>query len=237
VQVSGGARRNVAQDAQGSLGPLCRQAIAGRYPFARGSNRDVALADFTRLFASGGLMDSFFQKNLASQVDVRDGRWAFRRDASGKMIADNHLLSAFQNAETIRNVFFAAGAATPSIQIELTPLDLDPAITQYALNIDGQTMRYAHGPPLPMAVKWPGERGAGLVSLQISTQNGSDGLQAQGPWALYRLFDKARITPGAAPESFIATFDFSGRKLALRVSASSSYNPFQLPQMKAFSCP
>ena len=32
-------------------------------------------------------MDSFFQKNLASQVDVRDGRWAFRRDASGKMIA------------------------------------------------------------------------------------------------------------------------------------------------------
>ena len=42
VQVSGGARRNVAQDAQGSLGPLCRQAIAGRYPFARGSNRDVA---------------------------------------------------------------------------------------------------------------------------------------------------------------------------------------------------
>jgi len=237
VQVSGEARRNVAQDAQGSLGPLCRQAIAGRYPFERGSNRDVALADFTRLFASGGLMDSFFQKNLASQVDVRDGRWAFRRDPSGKMIADNHLLSAFQNAETIRNVFFAAGAATPSIQIELTPLDLDPAITQYALNIDGQTMRYAHGPPLPMAVKWPGERGAGLVSLQISTQNGSDGVQAQGPWALYRLFDKARITPGAAPESFIATFDFSGRKLALRVSASSSYNPFQLPQMKAFSCP
>ncbi len=158
---------------------LCRQAIAGRYPFARGSNRDVALADFTRLFASGGLMDSFFQKNLASQVDVRDGRWAFRRDASGKMIADNHLLSAFQNAETIRNVFFAAGAATPSIQIELTPLDLDPAITQYALNIDGQTMRYAHGPPLPMAVKWPG--GAGRRPRQPANQHAKRFRRLAGP--------------------------------------------------------
>ncbi|HZZ06508.1 type VI secretion system membrane subunit TssM [Paraburkholderia sp.] len=238
AQVSGGARRNVAQDAQDSLGPLCRQTIAGRYPFARGSNRDVALDDFARLFASGGLMDSFFQKNLVSQIDVRDGRWTFRRDASGKTMADSHLIGAFQNAETIRNVFFAAGAATPSLQIELTPLELDPDIMQYTLDIDGQAMRYAHGPPLPMVVKWPGTRqGAGLVSLRISTQSGSDGVQTQGPWALYRLFDKAHITPDAAPESFIATFDFSGKKLALRVSASSSYNPFQLPQMKAFSCP
>ncbi|CAE6754081.1 type VI secretion system membrane subunit TssM [Paraburkholderia domus] len=237
AQVSGGARRNVALDAQGSLGPACRQAIAGRYPFARDSSRDVALDDFTRLFASGGLMDSFFQKNLASQIDVRDGRWTFRRDTSGRAIADSRLIGAFQNAETIRNVFFAAGAATPSLQIELTPLELDPGITQYTLDVDGQTMRYAHGPPLPMAVKWPGGRGVGLVSLQISTQNGSDGVQTQGPWALYRLFDKARIAPGAAPESFTATFDFGGRKLALRVTASSSYNPFQLPQMKAFSCP
>jgi type VI secretion system protein ImpL len=86
-------------------------------------------------------------------------------------------------------------------------------------------------------VKWPGAGGANLVSLRINAPTGADSLQTQGPWALHRLFDRARITPGAAPESFIATFDFNGRKLALRVTANSSHNPFQLPEMNAFSCP
>lgn len=236
-QINGAARQNLAHDAQGSIGKACRQTIAGRYPFARDAGRDVALDDFSRFFAAGGLMDSFFQKNLAAQTDTGASRWTFRRNLAGGMPADTHLLGAFQNADTIRNVFFAGNATAPSLQIELTPLDLDPGITQYSLDVDGQTIRYAHGPQIPATVKWPGSRGANLVSLQISTPNGSDGLQTQGPWALHRLLDKARITPGAAPESFVATFDFSGRKLALRVTASSSYNPFHLSQMAAFACP
>jgi type VI secretion system protein ImpL len=124
----------------------------------------------------------------------------------------------FQNAETIRNVFFAGNATTPSLQVELPPLDFDPAIAQYTLDIDGQTIRYTHGPQIPMTVKWPGARGTNLVRLQVSWPNsspeglptalpdGADSLQTQGPWALHRLFDRARITPGAAPERFIATF-------------------------------
>ncbi|MFM0250235.1 type VI secretion system membrane subunit TssM [Paraburkholderia sediminicola] len=237
AQVSGATRANIAQDAQGGIGRECRHMITGRYPFTRGSTRDVALNDFSKLFASGGLMDSFFQKNLASQIDVSNSRWTFRRDTAGGVPVDARLVGSFQNADTIRTVFFPGNATAPSLQIELTPLELDPGITQYTLDIDGQTIRYAHGPQIPATVKWPNAGGTNLVSLQISTQSGTDSLQTQGPWALYRLLDKARISPGAAPESIVAAFDFNGRKLALRVTASSSYNPFQLPQMNAFSCP
>jgi type VI secretion system protein ImpL len=117
------------------------------------------------------------------------------------------------------------------------PLELDPGITQYALDIDGQALRYAHGPQVPAAVRWPGARGSNLVTLQVSTRDGVDSVQTEGAWALQRLFDHARIAPGAAPETFVASFDFNGRKLALRVSANSSVNPFQLPEMDAFACP
>ncbi|MEZ0601904.1 type VI secretion system membrane subunit TssM [Paraburkholderia sp. IW21] len=236
-QVGGAARANIAQDAQGGIGRVCRHMIAGRYPFERGSPRDVALDDFSKLFASGGLIDSFFQKNLASQIDVGNSRWSFRGDGGGSTPVNARLAGSFQNADTIRTVFFAGNATAPSLQIELTPLELDPGITQYVLDIDGQTIRYAHGPQVPATVKWPNPGGANLVSLQVSTPNGNDSLQTHGPWALHRLLDKARITPGAAPESFVATFDVNGRKLALRVTASSSYNPFQLAQMNTFSCP
>ncbi|MFM0501033.1 type VI secretion system membrane subunit TssM [Paraburkholderia caffeinilytica] len=236
-QISGAARANIAQDAQGGIGRVCRHMIAGRYPFERSAPRDVALDDFSKLFASGGLMDSFFQKNLASQIDVSHSRWTFRGDAANGAPVDARLAGSFQNADTIRTVFFPGNATAPSLQIELTPLELDPGITQYVLDIDGQTIRYAHGPQIPATVKWPNPGGANLVSLQVNTPNGSDSLQTHGPWALHRLLDKARITPGAAPESFVATFDVNGHKLALRVTASSSYNPFQLTQMNAFSCP
>ncbi|ANB74057.1 hypothetical protein AYM40_18025 [Paraburkholderia phytofirmans OLGA172] len=237
AQVSGAARANIAQDAQGGIGRQCRHMIAGRYPFERGSPRDVALDDFARLFAAGGLMDSFFQKNLASQIDVSRSRWTFRGDAAGGAPGDARLAGSFQNADTIRTVFFPGNATAPSLQIELTPLEMDPGITQYVLDVDGQTIRYAHGPQIPATVKWPNAGGANLVSLLVNTQSGSNSLQTHGPWALHRLFDKARITPGAAPESFVASFDVNGKTLALRVTASNSYNPFQLAQMNAFSCP
>lgn len=237
AQVNGAARANIAQDAQGGIGRVCRQMLAGRYPFERGSPRDVALDDFAKLFATGGLMDSFFQKNLASQIDVSHSRWTFRGDAGGGSPVDTRLAGSFQNADTIRTVFFPGNATAPSLQIELTPLEMDPGITQYVLDIDGQTIRYAHGPQIPATVKWPNAGGANLVSLLVNTQSGSNSLQTHGPWALHRLFDKARITPGAAPESFVASFNVNGRTLALRVTASNSYNPFQLAQMNAFSCP
>lgn len=237
AQISGATRANLTQDAQGSIGRLCQHMIAGRYPFARNSPRDVALDDFSKLFAPGGLMDSFFQKNLTSQIDISGSRWRFRRNATGTTSSDARLAGSFQNADLIRTVFFSGTATVPSLQVELTPLDLDPGIAQYTLDVDGQTIRYAHGPQIPTTLKWPNLGGTGLVSLQISSPTGTDGLQTQGPWALYRMLDKARITPGATPESFIASFDFNGRKLSLRVTASSSYNPFRLPQIDAFSCP
>ncbi|RAS21709.1 type VI secretion system membrane subunit TssM [Paraburkholderia bryophila] len=237
AQVGGALRANLAQDAQGGVGRLCRHIIAGRYPFARNSNRDVALDDFSKLFAPGALMESFFQKNLASQIDVSGSRWRFRRDATGSASGDARLAGSFQNADIIRTAFFSGSATMPALQVELTPLELDPGIAQYTLDVDGQTLRYAHGPQLPTTVKWPSPTGGGQVSLQISTPGGTDGLQTQGPWALHRLLDKARIAPGATPETFVATFDFNGRKLSLRVIANSSYNPFRLPQMDAFSCP
>ena len=41
--------------------PVCQQTISNRYPFVRGSNSDAPLADFAKLFAPGGVMDSFLQ--------------------------------------------------------------------------------------------------------------------------------------------------------------------------------
>lgn len=237
TQVTGKIQRNITDDANATIGRLCRSTIAGRYPFAHGSSSNVALEDFTRIFAPGGAMDDFYQKNLVQQIDFNGKRWTFKPDAKGHRHGDAQLLNAFQNAETIRNVYFPGNDRNPSIRFEITPLELDPEISQFTLNVDGQTLRYAHGPQLPTSMKWPGPDGGDRASLVVSPQNKAGDLQTQGPWALHRLLDHAHITPGRTQESFVATFDFGGRHLSLRIVANSAYDPFHLPQMAAFACP
>ncbi|OWK20703.1 hypothetical protein AJ88_27055 [Mesorhizobium amorphae CCBAU 01583] len=48
----------------------CEEAVNGRYPFASNGTEDIAMADFAKLFAPGGVMDRFFAQNLASLIDM-----------------------------------------------------------------------------------------------------------------------------------------------------------------------
>ncbi|MFD1561010.1 type VI secretion system membrane subunit TssM [Paraburkholderia silviterrae] len=260
--------QSLAQSASVNIGDFCRQAIAGRYPFARGSSRDVAPGDFARVFAPGGMMDDFFQKNLQSRVDTSVQPWRFigggasaspgstgASDASGASGAsgDSALLASFEKAAVIRDAFFAGGARTPTIKLEIKPLDMDPDISEWTLDVDGQQVRYAHGPQAPVTVQWPGPRGMNQVRLQIVEQNGAtDGFVTEGPWALMRLFDRAasgraasgraasgRAASGSgpAPEQMVAGFNVDHHALAMQVSADSVRNPLRLAQLESFSCP
>ena len=69
------------------------------------------------------------------------------------------------------------------------------------------------------------------------TPSGSTGMVHDGPWALFRLFERVNITPGANPERFRAVFDLDGRKATFEVTTSSVRNPFRLRELGEFSCP
>ncbi|WP_420800140.1 type VI secretion system membrane subunit TssM [Paraburkholderia tagetis] len=245
--------QNLAQSASVNIGDFCRQAIAGRYPFARGSSRDVAPGDFARLFAPGGLMDEFFQKNLQSRVDASVQPWRFiggagggasgvagvagASGAPGGASGGGGLLASFEKAAVIRDAFFAGGARTPTIKLEIKPLDMDPDIAEWTLDVDGQQVRYAHGPQAPVTVQWPGPRGMNQVRLQIVEQSGAtDGFVTEGPWALMRLFDRA-ASGRAAPDQMVAGFNVDHHALAMQVTADSVRNPLRLAQLESFSCP
>lgn len=231
-------QHNVTQSAAANIGDFCRQAIEGRYPFAHGSSRDVTPADFAQLFAPGGTMDSFFQKNLQPLVDTAARPWRFNSGAQGNPAVAAPVLSSFEKAAVIRDVYFPGGARTPETTVEIKPLDVDPSISEMVLDVDGQIVRYAHGPQVPTTVHWPGTRGSNQVHMQIVEQSGATGgIATEGAWALHRLFDRASISGGRAPEQMLAHFVIDGKPLTLEVTASSVRNPFRLPQLESFSCP
>jgi type VI secretion system protein ImpL len=116
---------------------------------------------------------------------------------------------------------------------------MDAAISQFTLDVDGQLVKYSHGPQIPTAVQWPGPRGSTQVRVQLqpALATGSSGLVTEGPWALFRLFDRLNMAPAGAPERFRVVFDVDGRKATFEVTASSVVNPFQLRELREFACP
>jgi type VI secretion system protein ImpL len=237
-QIGTAVKASVATNLDSTVGQFCRTALTDRYPFSRNSSKDVTADDFAHLFAPNGLMDDFFQKNLQSMVDTSTKPWSFKKGSDGTSMGGSAGLLAFQRAAVIRDVYFRGGAQTPTLKLEMKPVEMDASIIQFTLDIDGQLFKYSHGPQIGMPITWPGSRGSQQVRVELTPQlAGANGLASDGPWALHRLFDKAQIRPGNAPEKFYATFNVEGRKIDIDVTANTVYNPFRLREMMEFQCP
>jgi type VI secretion system protein ImpL len=228
-------RERIDAELRAQIAEFCVKAVDGRYPFVRASQKDVTPEDFARLFAPGGLLDTFFQKNLAAHVDTTQRPWRFRDPVMGSSPA----LADFQRAQAIRDVFFRSGGNTPSIQLEFRPVGMDASITQFVLDVDGKPVRYAHGPPRPERVQFPGPGGRSQVRVTVSppAASGSSSMRFEGPWALFRMFDAVTVKETAQSERFLTTFDVGGRRAEFDVFASSVKNPFRLPELTQFRCP
>jgi type VI secretion system protein ImpL len=230
-------RERIDAELRAQIADFCVKAIGGRYPFVRTSTQDVTPEDFARLFSPGGLLDGFFQKQLAPLVDTSQQPWRFR-DVN---MAPSPALAEFQRAQIIRDVFFRGGGSTPAIQLEFKPVQMDASIQQFLLDVDGKVVRYAHGPQVPVRVQFPGPSGRSQVRMSIlpPPSSGSSGIKFEGPWALFRMFDSdsVKIEETKQYERFVAAINVEGRHAVFEILASSVRNPFRLPELTQFHCP
>ncbi|NDJ56380.1 type VI secretion system membrane subunit TssM [Enterobacteriaceae bacterium 4M9] len=216
---------------------FCRQAIAGRYPLAQNASLDIASQDFARMFApDSGIMDSFFRQNLEGKVDTSRAAWRFNPGVDGKTLAGGSgMLRSFQQARVIRDTWFNGRSQTPSYTLTLKPVSMDADILNMTLNLDGQVLRYSHGPIVPTVVSWPGTGNTNQVSLQLDLADGkTTNLTTSGDWALHRLMDKATRARSRTSLTQTVTFDLEGHRVVLEFTPHSVRNPFQ---PIAFSCP
>ncbi|MEL6479203.1 MAG: type VI secretion system membrane subunit TssM, partial [Pseudomonadota bacterium] len=151
----GGARTGLNAQWQANVYPFCQRALNGRYPFNRGARADVTLQDFGKLFGPNGLIDAFFNENLIAFVDTTSNPWRWKRVNNTDLGISNAVLAQFQRAAEIRDSFFLA-PGLPSVTFDMTPVALDPNAEQVIVEVEGQSISYAHGPPQVTPLTWPG---------------------------------------------------------------------------------
>jgi len=231
---SGGVATNI--ESQWSSGPLqlCRQAIANRYPVSRSAEAEIRLEDFGRFFGYGGAADKFFESYLKEKVDTSRKPWRAAVSRGVRLTPD--AIAQFERAQAIRDTFFR-GDSTPYVGFELTPISMDPSVTQFSLTIDGQSTEYFHGPRVSQSFDWPGPQGVGEVRMEMAPGNGMPMRSMRGPWAWFRFLDESNMSPGSRPEHFQVQFRLGERSANYELVARSAYNPFKLEELSGFRCP
>ncbi len=215
-------------------GEICRTTLAGKYPFAAESDKEVSLADFERFFSAGGVVDSWFKQNLAAKVDTSSYPWHFKgsNNSSG--------LEFFEQVERIRHIFFNEGEGRKmALNFTASVEFLSPSVTQFILNMDGIKLNYSHGPEMEQSLAWPGARRGSLISMIARKQPAAalpDHLW-RGPWALFHWLDAADTIEESGDNRFLIGWNMGDQQVRLHVTGlgDDGMTPGEL--LSAFRCP
>ena len=233
------ARRDFAQAWNGDVLQACQDVVRGRYPFDADSDRAAPLDDFARLFGRDGLLESFFDEQMAEMVDTSSARWRWRSGRPTQLGLPRTMPEQFRRAQAIQKAFFGAGGDRPRVVFTMKPLRLDPDAEQVRLKIHGTEITYSHGPPRPRELRWPGSGNTRRARLTFtpSPDDHPGGLTLTGPWAWFRLLDRAQVERTSSADVIEATFRLGARSARYSIRTDSVKNPFTLEALSAFECP
>ncbi|WP_233808482.1 type VI secretion system membrane subunit TssM [Paraburkholderia sp. HP33-1] len=238
-KVGRGVGSVLTMQVESSVGAQCRRAVDGKYPFAA-SAQEVDIEDFNRVFAAGGLLDDFFRKTLAGRVDTGMRPWRYKPVSPGMPPMQGPSLEPFEHAAVIRQTFFRdPGATRMSWSAGLKVVSLDPEITDLLIDIDGQSLRYVHGPVTTFPITWPGPRGGSMAGLTANPRVRPDTstIITEGPWALFRLIDRGRVTSTLSSSRSAVDFNFDDRHAVIELTSGGQSGPQLTALLRGFRCP
>ncbi|MGE8657919.1 MAG: type VI secretion system membrane subunit TssM [Achromobacter sp.] len=228
----------LTEQVNASVGKVCRAAISGKFPFSD-AEQEVDPDDFVQLFASGGLFDETFRRSLAAYVDTSATPWRYKSVNPGMPAIRGPDLQPFERAAEIRAAFFGGGGKGLSYRLTGRIVSVDPSITELLLDVDGERLRYVHGPISPFAFNWPGPRSGSSLELsakpRVSANTSS--IYLTGPWAPMRLLQHGEVTPTASAGKALIDFDFDGRHVVLEVGGGRKGNLLTGSLLRGFHCP
>jgi len=232
-----GARSQINDQWQAQVLPMCRQAANDRYPFIKDSSRDITLQDFGMLFGPDGSISRFFTENIEPFVQISADNWDWKSYGNSTIGIDDQVLTQFQRAALIRDLYFQGDSTLPSVSFRLRPTYLDANVSSFELELGDQLYRYRHDPPRLQAAQWPAPGNSGRVRINFEDGSGLPLVTTiESPWAWFRLLDESEIK-GVSNDMVEVTFTDRGRRTTWELHADTVTNPFILESISQFRCP
>ena len=231
-----GARTEVARLWHNSYHQQCQKITSQGYPFIALAGEEVLLQDFSALFGRSGLLQRFFDKHLDKLIDKVSIPWRWKEEVPVKLRHSEQALRFFEQAHRIRQSYFDLSGDTPFIELEFTPVYLDPRVRRFSLNISGQLVAYQFGPPISKKITWPGSRGVEHIAMSFTRQDGSEVVhREEGSFGLFRFLASSTIKP-LKKNSFQITFSSGGYQAIYAVASRRRIHPLTIAPLSEFTC-
>ena len=233
VTAAGGA---VADAYTQSVLPACKEATQDRYPFFGGATQDAAIPDALRVFGMGGTVDAFRQQRLASLMDSSGPvtRWKSADPIAATL--DPQSPEEFSKATEIRDML-AAG-----LSLKVSALAFGSDVDSAELASGGTTYKFTKGDSGDKPIQWSANGGLPQADVVLYAPGAAGKgaelrrFDADGPWALFKLVDKA-TKENAGAQAIKAVFGDGTKSVTFLIKLPSEKNPFSRGGVWSFRCP
>lgn len=223
--------------------PACKEVAQEHYPFFAGDAADAPMAETLRVFGLGGVIDQFVQQRLASMIDTDGPVWRWREDDPVAGALNPSSPEAFARTVELRDLL--AGGLPIKVQVA----SFGTGVGTVELSSGGTRYRFTPGSNQPKPLLWSatgslpeaslvlyGPAGVAGDSNDVPLGPELDRIEAEGPWALFRLMDKAEKR-NAGEQMVQATFGEGNAAVKLAIALPSKRNPFSRAGLWSFRCP
>lgn len=211
--------------------------INNRYPIFKESTVDIPPADFAAFFATGGAMDTFFKSYLQPFVDNSKLYWEWRNVDGQRINIPQPTLEMFIRAALIEKMFFPENIRLPAITFSLVPVELDPSIQTFSLDLEGQLLTFQKDNEQIISLTWPGPQPNHTQMTLLDSLGKRFVLTETGPWSLFRILDKCRLEITANPKQFRVTFMQNNLGAHYELYTNGIVSPFMPGILNVFRCP
>ena len=223
--------------------PACKEVAQEHYPFFAGTAPDAPMAETLRVFGMGGVIDQFVQQRLASMIDTEGPVWRWREGdpVAGALNASSP--EAFAQTVELRDLLVGG------LPIKVQVAAFGQGVATVELSSGGTRYRFTAGNNQPRPLLWSANGGLPEASIVlygaggVDAKNGGDGppgpeidrIEAEGPWALFRLMDKADKR-NAGERMIRAEFGEGAERTTLAIALPTKRNPFSRAGIWSFRC-
>jgi type VI secretion system protein ImpL len=241
--ISAGGKGFVGSEWRASVYKPYAQMLLGRYPLNPKAQDEIAILDFVNFFKVGGILDVFYQANVAPFVDARDPTRVRSVDGAGATFS-GEFLRQMQNAQFIRAMFFQEGPDSLAVSMDLKPHLFGEKEARFSLEMGADRLTYNHGPKFSSTLKWNAADDVKQIRLSFEDINGKQHEKIySGQWALLRLFDASRIEK-LSGNTFVVYFSVPDslqpgvtHDIAYEVKPKSANNIFRRDILSGFRLP
>jgi type VI secretion system protein ImpL len=228
------ARGHVNNTWQAEVMDFYNRAIANRYPIDPLSIQEIKHSDFVEFFGPAGVLQSYFDDQLAPFVDQSRTPWRWKSNIG----VDARVLANFQQADRIQQQYFTSEGEM-AVGFLLKPLALDKIANGVILEMGGQSSQYNHGPLRPARMQWPGDATkAAKLTFTLASKGTPVSARQNGAWAWFRLIEGYTTERSVTDDGNLRLeFNIDGITAQYELSPNSSFNPFIANAAANFSLP